>query len=145
MLSLAIDRTSLSLATLTISDSPAGAMWLPEDGIGRPAKTRRNAYATPGRFMHGQILSASTLEHSALPVQVYCRAASSAALRVLEDELEAALGQFTYTSVLTVDGVDDTWRCDPADIAWGLVDSGMVRGKISRASVVIPVFPIPEA
>lgn len=141
-LSLSIDRTSLSLGAL-VYGNPSTGLWIPEDGVGRPALERRNEYASQARFLHGSTLVASTLDQGSLPVRLYHQAASTAALVAAQDALEAALGQFTYEATLTVDGVATTWTCDPASIGWGDLDSGMAHAFLAEARVVIPVHPVP--
>lgn len=141
-LSITIDRSSLSLADLSLTDTPGGAFWLPEDALQRPAKAWRRTYAGSSPWLHGSTLTAAVLEQSTLPFTIYTQAASAAALDMQMDELEAALSQFTYDTTVTVNGVAKTWACDPGDIGWGEVDSGMARVHMARASVSIPVYPI---
>ena len=142
MLSIAIDRASLTLATLTITSTPGGAFWLPEDGMTRPGVTWRRQYAGASPWLHGSTLTAAVKEQSTLPFTVYTQAATTATLRAQMDELENALSQFTFDTTVTIDGVARTWACDPADIGWGDVDSGMVAAHMARAAISIPVYPI---
>lgn len=139
MISAVISRDGTDL---TIGDSPSGSMWIPEDGLARPARGWRKKYADESAFYHGSLLTAAVLEQTSLPLAVYCKAASTAALEALQDELEDAVSQFAYTTTVTIDGVAKAWACDPADLSWGDVDSGEVRAFIVRASLVIPVYPI---
>ena len=140
MISVVISRDGTDL---TISDAmPSAGMWLPEDGMGRPPRAWRRAYADESPLYHGSLLTSAVLEQTTLPLSVYCKAASTSALEGYQDELEDALAQFVYTAMVTIDGVVKVWRCDPADIAWGEVDSGEVRAKIVRAGITIPVYPI---
>ena len=145
MLSVSIDRTSLSLSALVITDLPGATYRLPEDGMGRPAIAQRRTYAGNSAWLNGSTLISATKEQASLPLVIYTEAASSATLDTQMTALEAALGQFVYNVTVTVDGVAKVWRGDPADISWGEVDSGLVRAKMCRASVTIPVYPIPGA
>ena len=138
MISVVISRDGTDL---TIDDTPMSDFWIPEDGLGRPSKEWRRKYADEGLY-HGALMTQATLEQTDLPLRVYCKAASTSALVALQDELEDAVSQFTYTATVTVDGVARIWNCDPADISWGLVASDMTRAYIALASLVIPVYPI---
>lgn len=139
MISVVISRDGTDL---TIGDAyTASGMWLPEDGLGRPDKGWRRSYADEGLY-HGNLLVAATLEQATLPIKVYCHAATTAALEAFQEELEDAVSQFTYTATVTIDGSAKVWNCDPADVVWGGVDSGEVRGHLVQAAVTIPVYPI---
>lgn len=142
MITISIDRTSLSLAALVVDSTPGSGFWVPEDGLERPAITQRRQYAGASPWLHGSTLVAATKEQSTLPFTVYTQATTAALLSGQMDELEEALSQFTFDATVTIDGVAKVWACDPADIGWGTVDSGMVRAHIARATVTIPVYPI---
>ena len=146
MIELTISRAGLGLADLTATGEPpapgASGVWLPEDGIGRPDITWRLGYAPNSSDMHGAVLLSATKEMSSLPLSLYFRADTSAALAALEAEWTAALEQWSYTARLLIDGQGATWSCDPTSPRWGAVDSGEVRAHLSHASVVIPVYPI---
>ena len=140
MISLSIDRTSLSLTPLVIGNYPDG-LWLPESGLGRPSKQWRRE-TVRSRFVHGDVQTQATLEHSSLPFTIYAQAATTAALRTLQDELEAALFQWAFDATGTEDGEALTYACDCADVSWGDFDSGMVRAHIAKATVTIPCYPV---
>lgn len=147
MISLTLTRTGLSLPDLTATNTPptpgtAGA-WLPEDGLARPDTTWRYTTAQGGDDMHGAVLLGAVKEMSALPASLYFQGTDAASLRALEDEWTEALEQWSYTVTLTIDGQAATYSADPTSPRWGEVDSGMVRAHLSRASVVVPVYPIP--
>jgi hypothetical protein len=140
-LSLTIDRTALTLADLVIGNDPTAGLWLPEDGFTRPAKAwRRTTVTSP--FAHGSVTTQATLEQASINVTVYAQAATTAALRTLQDELEAALYQWIYSATITEDGQALTYECDAADIGWGEFDSGMTRAHLARATVTIPCYPV---
>lgn len=143
LLSLTITRTGLSLPDLVISNDPtAGDFWLPEDGIDEPEVNYRLKYMPDSDFIVGKELVAAVEEHSAIPATIYTRAASSVALAANKATLRAALGQFAYNVTLNQDGATATYSADPCGPRWGTVDSGMLRGRIAKAVVSIPVYPI---
>ena len=140
MISLTIDRTSLALAPLVITGDPAGPRWLNPD-VKRPAFDYRRGYAPPSAWMPGQTLTSAVLDASEVPATIYHRADTTAALKALEDETTAALGQWSYGLTLVVDGV--TVFDGLAEIAapsWTL-DEGLAQAHMSTAAVVIPVNP----
>lgn len=144
-LTLTITRTSLSLPDLVITNNPFGAkFWLPEDGLEEPATEMRLTYYPDAADIAGKKLRAAVEEHSAIPAIIYTQAADSAALKANKAELRAAVSQFNFDTTLDLDGAADTYSSDPCLPHWGPVDSGMVRGRIARASVLIPVYPIPS-
>ena len=141
-LSLTISRTSLSLADLVIGNDPTTGFWLPEDGLEEPDQTWRLTYMPDHPDVHGKQLLSAVMEHSAIPATIYTKAADVATLGAQKAALSEALGQFSYTVTLNLDGVTYSYSADPCGPRWGAVDSGMVRARIARASVVIPVYPI---
>jgi hypothetical protein len=145
MVTVVIDRSSLSLANLTISSNPSTGMWIPEDGLSRPLKRwRRRSVESP--WFHGTTMVSASLEQAALGLTVYLQKTSQAALELAQSELETALWQFTYeVTESTTGGASRVWDAEPADIDWGSADSGMARAFIARAEVVIPVHPTPGA
>ena len=143
LLSLTITRAGLSLPDLVITNDPtAGDFWLPEDGLEEPDQTWRLTYMPDHPDLHGKQLLSAVREHSAIPARVYTDAASAADLATNKATLAAALGQFSYTVTLNLDGATAAYSADPCGPRWGAVDSGMVRGRIAAASFVIPVYPI---
>ena len=138
MISVVISRTP---SNLTIDTTPLSDFWLPENGLARPPRGWRRRYADDGLY-HGSLLTQATLEQTTLPMRVNVHAASTAALEALQEELEDAVSQFTYTTTVTIDGVAKIWNSDPADLAWGDVDSGEVKAFLVQAALTIPVYPI---
>lgn len=139
MISLSIDRTSLALAPLVITGNPTEPRWL-DPSVGRPTFDYRRDYAPDSAWTSGKVLLSAVRDASTLPLVIYMRADTSAALQALEDELETALGQWSYDVMLTVDGVARTWPAEIAAPSFEL-DEGLVAAHMSRASVVIPVNP----
>ena len=142
VISLTIDRTSLSLADLVITNDPyAGNYHLPEDGLERPGFSMRRTYAPDSAYFPGRTLLAAVADASTLPVVIYTHAASAALLAAARAALEAATSQFAYDVTLSVDGQSQTWLADPELPQWGPVDSGLVRAHIEVARLVIPINP----
>lgn len=139
-LSVVVDRESLSLADLTLPGD-AGAPGLFVETVGRPGKTWRRTYASPGR-LHGSVQTDATLEHSSIPLAIVARAASAAALDVLRDEAEEAFGQFVFNLTITEDGVTRVYECDCADVKWNDYHHGRAAALVSQASLTIPVYPL---
>ncbi|MGZ5410429.1 MAG: hypothetical protein ACXWDJ_10585 [Aeromicrobium sp.] len=141
MISLTIDRTALSLPDLVISNDPTDGLWLPEDGFGRPGKVwRRTSVSSP--FIHGSVQTRAVLEQASIPVAVFAQGVTTAALRTLQAELEAALSQWIFEATVTEDGSATTFECDCADVSWNEFDSGMTRSHLARATVTIPCYPV---
>lgn len=142
MLSVTFTRAALSLPDLTIADNPfAASLWVPEDGVGAVGWDFRRTYAPDSGWQGGKGLLAAVREASTLPLTIYATAATSAALATVKDSLEAAAAQWSYTVTVTVDGVSESYNCEPAIPQWGPVDSGMVRAHMARCQLVIPVNP----
>lgn len=142
-LSLTIGRGGLSLADLVIGDHPdTGPFWLPEEGLEEPDQAWRLNYMPDHPDVHGKQLLSAVLEHSAIPAVIYTRAADAATLAAQKAELATALGQFSYTVTLNLNGALYAYPADPCGPRWGAADSGMARANIAKASVVIPVYPI---
>lgn len=139
--SLTIDRTSLSLSALVIGTNPFGAsMWLPENGLARFDFDYFRTYAE-GSAYAPRVLLAARLEPISWPGVIYCQAATTSALKAVEDTLAAAVAQWAYDLTLTVDGQTWTVTGEPTLPAFGPVDSGMVAAHVSRAALSIPINP----
>lgn len=141
---VSIDRSSLSLAALTIDDTTAAPYMLMVDGLGRPAITWRLTSMPDSADAHGTEYIAAVKEQSSLPLRVMVRAGTSAALNTAVTDLEDALSQFSYTVTVTVDGVAKTWSCSPA--AYGIDGSQVDYFKVVQhyevLTITVPVYPI---
>ena len=139
-----VTRAALSLADLVITNNPVGTDFhLPEDGLEQPEMNYRLGYMPDHPDIHGKQLLSAVLEHSNIPLSVYVKGATAAALGTNKAALSDAFGQFSYSVTVDVDGESwGTFSADPAGIRWGAVDSGMVRAHLARASLVVPVYPI---
>jgi len=141
---ISIDRTSLSLSALTMSDMPpaTSGWWVDSRGFGRPEHTKRRTYASDAPWTKGKVLTASVADQSTLPFTFWGMAASTSALYALMDALEAALDQFTYTVTVTDNALARTWTCDPADVRWSDMSLAQSRAMIVMGTVTIPVYPV---
>jgi hypothetical protein len=149
---LAIDRTSLSLGTLSIAADPSSGYILETFGPGRRQWDRATAESP---WVHGRALTGSRMLQGELTgvVCVYADAAASAAtLGTRLDALVDALSQFSYTVTFThTEGVTSqawTWTCEPADLDIG--DAGLfadddLAALIQPVAFRIPRSPIPLA
>lgn len=142
MIEVTIDRTSLELPPLVLGSDPFVApLYLPEDAVTWPEWSIRRTYAPESAWLAGTALLAAVREASTLPLVVYARGETTAALEAAKRTLEAATSQWDYDITLTVDGVATSWRADPELPTWGLVDAGMVRAGLARGAVTVPINP----
>lgn len=142
VVSVSVDRTSLSLPALVFDDD-GPTFRLTEQGLGRPGITWRRTSAPDSINVHGTEYVGAAKEQSSLPLEVGVYAASTAALDAACAELEDSLSQFSYVVTVTEDGVSKVWSAGPADMSSGIVDSGDVPAHIRTYAVSIPVYPIP--
>ena len=121
-----------SPADLTISNVPHGnPYWLDEDGVIEPEIEHRTAFADESAHVSGS-----------LGLTVYTLAADEATLKAQKRALEAVVSQFTYTATLTTVGGPDAYTCLPGRLSWGTLDSGMVKARLAKAVITIPVQPL---
>lgn len=143
MISVTLDRTSLSLSPLVITSNPFGtSLHLPEDGVVWPNFDTRRTYAPDSPYESGRVLLAAVREAADLPLTVYAHGADAAATDAAKAELEAALAQWSYDLTLTVDGIAHAYNAEIVlGVPWGPVDSGMVAAHMARTSFSIPLNP----
>jgi hypothetical protein len=142
VISVSIDRPSLSLPPLVISQDFTAGLYLPEDGAVWPNFETRRTYASDSAYVSGRMLLAAVQGAAELPLTIYAKAASGAALEASKAELEAALGQWSYALTLTVDSVAHVYRAEVVlGLPWGPIDSGMVAAHMARTSFSIPLNP----
>lgn len=142
--SLSIDRTSLSLSPLVLTNSPpfAGGITYPEDGLAEPNFDMRRTYAPDSRYTPGRLLLGAVFDGSAIPLTLTIKGTSAANLLARKAELVAALAQFSYDVTMTVNGQTiGTWPADATTVWWGVVDHGDARQFIALGTVSIPVNP----
>lgn len=141
---VSIDRASLSLAPLVISDD--GAVFrLTEDGVGYVVQSVRTTTMPDSADVDGSEVLAFAREATGLTVEFHIFGASSAAVAASLAELEDALYRLDYPVTRTVDGVASTWSgapCAPRP-SRSSVDAGMVAAHFDTFSVTIP-FPNPN-
>lgn len=79
-----------------------------------PPRQARVEYAPDSRYVHGSEALSATYQQSFLSFDVVTdQAATEAASRTSLAELLAAIGQFSYTVTVVVDGAPaETWACD---------------------------------
>lgn len=128
-------------ADLTFSNvPPSEGFWLPEDGVGQIVRDLHKTYGPDSSYVRPPLLA--VVEYAGeIPLTIYARAATSAALQALRDELEDAALQWSYDLTLAIDGVTRTYNAEIAMPVWAPFDSGHVRAHLDRCSLVIPVNP----
>lgn len=142
-ISVAFDRTTLSLSTLTVTNTPGGTYWIPSEGTEWPKFARRKTRAPASPYLSGPgVLLAKVADGGTLPLTVYASGATTAALETAKDALQAAVDQWSYTLTLTIDGTARAFiaECSDEEITWGEINPGMVRAKIARGSLVVPLI-----
>lgn len=140
MLSVTFARDGDDLVVPNVPASGTG-LWLDEDGVGLVARDLRRTYAPDSAYCPGKVLLAAVEEASAVPLTIYARADSAAALQALRVELEAAAAQWSYALTVTIDGVATVYNAEISLPVWAAFDSGHVRAHLDRAQLVIPVNP----
>jgi hypothetical protein len=143
-ISVAFDRTALSLSTLTVTSTPGGDFWLPEEGLEWPRFPRRKERSPAVRYLEGDgALLGRARGMGLFPFPIYVGGDTTAEVETNKAIIQAAVDQWTYDLTLTVDGsaLAYTAECAEDDIAWGPIDSGMVRAHICRGSLTIPLYP----
>lgn len=142
MISVALSRDSLSLADLVVDNNPfTGDFHLPEAGLNWPRLSMRKVYAPESEFIAGRVKLAQVpgvLDN--YPVTFYAHAATTEALFAAQDELEAAVTQFTFELTVTIDGESRVYVADGDFPDWGEVDSGMVRGFLVKGTVAFTLL-----
>lgn len=145
ILSLSLDRTSLSLSPLLIYPNRAqGPFWISGaagDEVDEPDFVYRYNYAPDSAYVAGKVLLAAVLDQATLPAVVRVLGTSATDLATKKAELRAALGQFSYSITLSLNGVASTFSADCSTPAWGAVQRWMQVGFTARAVLTIPVNP----
>lgn len=144
MTSVTIDRSSLSLSDLVISDAFDATYQLLRDGLGRPAITWRMTAAPDSVDVHGTEYLAAVKEQTSLPLKVMVQAASTGALDTAVTALEDALSQFTFPVTQDIDGVTKVWSASPA--SYGADSGQVVHARVLQhfevMVITIPIYPI---
>ena len=129
---------------LVIGDHPGdGAFWIPEDGITWPSFPMRRTYIPDSEAQGGRHHRAAVLDEGQVTLAVYVHATTLTALLAAMDELEAATSQFSYDFTILVDGsMTRTWPAKAENPLWGEFKSGMVKAKMIRGTITIPLNPV---
>lgn len=101
-------------------DNPAGGYEVVEQGPG--ARTYRRS-VIEGRYVHGRTLLVSTLETRTLVMVVRVLGDNWQQVRTRAQVLIDAVSQHAYTITADIDGVVDTYVCEPADVALAGADT----------------------
>lgn len=142
MISVAFDRSSLTLATLTVTEDFTATYWISNE-VEWPRFSRRKTTAPPSPYLNGRTLLAKVADMGTLPLTVYAQGATTSALETAKTALQTCVDQWTYDLTLTVDGVARAYvaECVDDDISWGPIDAPLVRAHFARGSFVIPLYP----
>lgn len=143
MITLTLTRASLSLTDLVIGSDPfTGAFHIPEEGVDWPRFPKRRTAAPLSGIVGGLVPLALVDDIGVMPATIYAKGTTMALLKTAREELEAAVGQFTYDLTLAIDGQQiGTWEALGESVDWGPIDSGMVRGRMCRASIAFSLQP----
>jgi len=144
LVTVTIDRTSLSLSDLSITSDNSGTYTLAQGGLGRPGIAQREAFADDSKWVNGRLRTAVVKEESTLPLIVRVQSTTTSGLATAVSALETALCQFTYTVTVDVDGDSKDWTAYPAAIgaADGLYVPGRVLDHYEDLTISIPIYPV---
>jgi hypothetical protein len=143
MITLVVDRASLSKSTLTIDSEGFGAYCLTPAGYVEPDTTPRTV-TVRSAFVHGDLATQSVLDTTDLVLEVLVQGSTSAQLETRAEDLREALcRQLSFTITRTIDGVVKTFSASPATmIRTAAVRKGDVYAHVATYTVSIPVYPI---
>lgn len=111
MITVSIDRTSLSLTALSITDTGADAYSI-MPGVQIGGGERDNVYAE-SRWIDGAAVTSSRATLTTIDLNVRVEGSSLADLQTKIAALAAALAQFTYTVTVTEGATATTYDCCP--------------------------------
>lgn len=138
MISIAIDRASLSLPDLVIEDSGTGTyVLMPGFSIG--GQTPDNDYAE-SRWLPGAIVTGTRMTLTAVDGIVRVAGTDPADMQDAIDALAEALAQFSYTIDVTEGARTTTYSCCPAS-ARRLFNRNEMRAGRDLVAVTIPRQP----
>lgn len=140
-LTFSIARTSLSLSPLVLSANDDSNTWGILPGYTPPGRIARVRYAS-SNFTHGDVAVGSTWQQAVHSFDVSPTVASAAGLAAAVAELQAALGQFTYLTTVTRNGVAEVWTCDTGSLSPAPLDVNEVDHHQPVYSVTIPCYPV---
>jgi hypothetical protein len=143
-LTITLSRTELALSPLILSGSDdANAIGI--TNYQEPPRQSRVAYAPDSAYVHGSTALAGVWQQSILAFDIVTdQAATEAASRTLVASVLAAIGQFSYTATVVVDGApSEAWACDMGSMTGPPRDYFSLQGHDPVWSVLIPCHPLP--
>lgn len=142
-LTIAIDRTSLSLSPLVLDASATSGLGITD--YQEPAMLPRINYAPSSEFVHGDLALGWTWQQTVIPFAFITLVDTEAESRELVAEVLTAITQFPAYQVTKsiADAADETWWCDPGSLAPnGSRTRVNIQYAIPEWSVTIPAFPV---
>lgn len=134
-----VSRAELSLGSLTLS--PDNGYHIARDGIGPgDAQWRRISVESP--YTSGRFLTHAVRDTQTVPLNLRVVGATNIQVFDRIHTLSAAFSQFQYTMLVTIDGVDFNWICEPADMTVG--DSGAFTDLTLRSHQIKVGLSIPR-
>lgn len=141
LLQVTLDRTSLDLDPLVITNEP-GSLRLTESDITWPTFAMRRTYVPDSDDLAGAQLKSKVADQGTFAVGISAHGDTTAEVEAAKTELETATCQFSYTLTLEVDGVEvGTYWAHPEFPNWGALDSGDVAAHICKGTITIPINP----
>jgi len=132
-------------AQVTLSGPPSLTLEHPGQyeliGVGLGGRQWRRA-TVEGRYQNGRVLLGAVLETQILTVQVRCLGSSWTAVNNRRQDLFEALQHMSGTVTVTINGVTNTYTCEPADITPGsgdVLDRFRVIANMEEFVLSIPV------
>lgn len=141
-LTIAISRTSLSLAPLSFSGALDGTT-LGIVGYQPPAMQSRVVYMPDSADVDGSEAIAATWQQSLLSFDWVREGATETQVQASFAEVLAAVGQFSYTVTTTVSGAPaQVWSADRGSVVPSARTYVDLEHRIPVYAVTIPVYPI---
>lgn len=138
---LSFSRGEIGLGPLVIGPGPGGTYLVTtEGGVEDPNVRWEKGYARRNRNIDGGTLVSATKNLTEVTHQITIRGTSAVHLRAAKDVLMATVEQFQFTLTETIDGVPQTWSCDPADYDW-VKNRALRANHAAVMNLVIPVHP----
>lgn len=144
--------TTVAIATpgglFTVYGSKAaGSPSLTRGGLGMPAMKGRVKYAPDSDYVDGSEALAGAWQQTMLTLTIRVAADSETAFQVSKTALEAAVGQLSYTTTVTLGDDVSVWVCDmgsvePVNQGRQWFDAGLV---VDYFTVTIPCHPVRQS
>ena len=113
------------------------------DGLQLPQPSRVLEFASPARFLNGDVPVASRLPNAVLGMLVRVESASEAAHKTAVAALRAVMSQFTFQAVLSQGAATTTWTAYAGTVT--AVTGSRIStadGVVERYQITLPVHPI---